>query len=71
MRQCLTWIACLMVFWFLVRTIKFLIFMEPLEMRICWYLYYIPMILIPTLGLNAALLMDKEEGENTKNKVHV
>lgn len=41
MRQCLTWIACLMVFWFLVRTIKFLIFMEPLEMRICWYLYYI------------------------------
>lgn len=68
MRQCLTWIACLMVFWFLVRTIKFLIFMEPLEMRICWYLYYIPMILIPTLGLNAALLMDKEEGENTKKQ---
>ena len=28
MRQCLTWIACLMVFWFLVRTIKFLIFMD-------------------------------------------
>ena len=30
MRQCLTWIACLMVFWFLVRTIKFLIFMLSL-----------------------------------------
>ena len=55
MRRCLTAIGCLMVFWFFVRTVKFHIFHEPLGEHICWYLYYIPMILIPVLGLSAAL----------------
>ena len=65
-RRCLTAIGCLMVFWFFVRTVKFHIFYDPLGEHICWYLYYLPMILIPTLGLNAALLL--EEKENTKIK---
>ena len=52
MRRCLTAIGCLMVFWFFVRTVKFHIFHEPLGEHICWYLYYIPMILIPVLGLS-------------------
>ena len=51
MRRCLTAIGCLMVFWFFVRTVKFHIFHEPLGEHICWYLYYIPMILITVLGL--------------------
>ena len=46
MRRCLTAIGCLMVFWFFVRTVKFHIFHEPLGEHICWYLYYIPMILM-------------------------
>ena len=50
MRKCLTRIGCLMVFWFLVRTIKYLIIVDPFGSRVCWYLYYIPMVLIPTLG---------------------
>ena len=66
MRQCLTAIGCLMVFWFFLRTIKYHVFQDPLSIHICWYLYYLPMILIPTLGLNAALLL--EEKENTKIK---
>lgn len=41
-------------------------FSGSLSIHICWYLYYLPMILIPTLGLNAALLL--EEKENTKIK---
>ena len=49
-RRCLTAIGCLMVFWFFVRTVKFHIFHDPLGEHICWYLYYIPMILIPVLG---------------------
>lgn len=56
MRQCLTVIGCLMVFWFFLRTVKYHIFQDPLSTHICWYLYYFPMILIPTLGLNASFL---------------
>lgn len=70
MRQCLTTIGCLMVFWFFLRTIKYHVFQDPLSAHICWYLYYLPMLLIPTLGLNAALLL--EEKENSKiRKNHV
>ena len=70
MRQCLTTIGCLMVFWFFLRTIKYHVFQDPLSIHICWYLYYLPMLLIPTLGLNAALLL--EEKENSKiRKNHV
>ena len=70
MRQCLTTIGCLMVFWFFLRTIKSHVFQDPLSAHICWYLYYLPMLLIPTLGLNAALLL--EEKENSKiRKNHV
>ena len=70
MRQCLTAIGCLMVFWFFLRTIKYHVFQDPLSAHICWYLYYLPMLLIPTLGLNAALLL--EEKENSKiRKNHV
>ena len=51
-------------------TIKYHVFQDPLSAHICWYLYYLPMLLIPTLGLNAALLL--EEKENSKiRKNHV
>ena len=68
MRKCLTWIGCLMVFWFLIRTIKYLIIVDSFGSRVCWYLYYIPMILIPTLGLIAALLMDKGDEVKTEKQ---
>ena len=68
MRRCLTGIGVLMVLWFLIRTIKFLVFFDPLGMRICWYLYYIPMILIPTLGLNAAMLMNNTDEDKCKKQ---
>ena len=61
MRQYLTAIGCMMVFWFFLRTIKYHIFQDPLGGHICWYLYYVPMILIPTLGLTATLLMEERE----------
>ena len=70
MRQCLTAIGCLMVFWFFLRTIKYHVFQDPLSAHICWYLYYLPMLLIPTLGLNAALLLgEKENSKIRKNHV--
>ena len=64
-RQYLTAIGCLMVCWFFLRTVKYHILLDPLGGHICWYLYYIPMILIPTFGLSATLLMDGEEKKTT------
>lgn len=66
MRQYLTAIGCMMVFWFFLRTIKYHIFQDPLGGHICWYLYYVPMILIPTLGLTATLLMEEREEKRIK-----
>ena len=68
-RRCLTAIGCLMVFWFFVRTVKFHIFHDPLGEHICWYLYYIPMLLIPVLGLAAAMFLGEKEEEKTVRKV--
>ena len=65
-RQYLTAIGCLMVCWFFLRTVKYHILLDPLGGHICWYLYYIPMILIPTFGLSATLLMDGAEKKTTK-----
>lgn len=66
MRQYLTAIGCLMVCWFFLRTVKYHILLDPLGGHICWYLYYIPMILIPTFGLSATLLIDEAEKKTTK-----
>ena len=68
-RRCLTAIGCLMVFWFFVRTVKFHILYDPLGEHICWYLYYIPMILIPVLGLAAAMFLGEKDGEKTVRKI--
>lgn len=65
-RRCLVEIACLMVFWIFLRSIKYHILMEVFSRRMCWYLYYIPCTMIPTLGLNAAILMGEEEEKNTR-----
>lgn len=70
MRQYLTSIGCLMVFWFLLRTIKYHILLDPLGGHICWYLYYVPMILIPTLGLAATLLLDERNEKKIKG-IHI
>lgn len=67
-RRCLVEIACLMVFWIFLRSIKYHIMTEILSLRTCWYLYYIPCMMIPTLGLNAAILMGEEEEKNTKKR---
>lgn len=71
MRRCLTAIGCLMVFWFLVRTVKFHILHDPLGEHVCWYLYYIPMILIPVLGLAAAMFFGEKAEEKTVRRIKI
>ncbi|MGI6096052.1 MAG: histidine kinase N-terminal 7TM domain-containing protein [Lachnospiraceae bacterium] len=61
-RYCLIWIAAMMVFWMFVRMCKYEAPCElPAVWRYGWYLYYIPLLLIPTVSLYLALYMRQPE----------
>ncbi len=60
-RRYLTAISTLMVFWLTVRTTKYLFTEDPWTLRHLWYLYYLPMLFIPLLGLLVALSLGKAE----------
>ena len=55
-------VAILMIFWLAIRTFKwhFLADGDPLG-RYIWYCYYIPMILIPLLGVFITMCIGKPE----------
>lgn len=61
-RRYLLGIAGLLLFWFLARTCKYL-FLEGmvLPQYYCWYSYYIPMLMIPLLGIFLAASLGKPE----------
>lgn len=60
-RRCLILISGLMVFWFVVRSMKYY-FVEDLWLsRQLWYFYYLPMLFIPLLSCFVALLLGKSE----------
>ena len=65
-RRCLCGIASLMVFWFVIRTLKYNVFYEPVLRRYSWYGYYVPLLSIPSLSVIAALKM--RESENQKRR---
>ena len=52
-------IGILIIFWMLIRIIKSLV-MSPFIERMCWYLYYLPLIFIPTFYyISSASLLNK------------
>lgn len=53
--------AGLMVFWLFVRTLKFFFAAEPVEYRYLWYLYYLPMLFLPSTALSLALTMGERD----------
>ena len=60
-RRCLITISGLIVFWITVRTIRYSINDCIWLIRYLWYLYYLPMLLIPLLALFVALSLGKAE----------
>ena len=58
----LTAISALMVFWVLVRTIRYLFAEDPWLLRQLWYMYYLPMLFIPFLAVSVAMSLGKPEG---------
>ena len=66
-RRYILLIGLLIVFWMLIRIIKG-IAVSPLTERMCWYLYYLPLIFIPTLYYISSLsLLGKMN--KTKKKI--
>ena len=61
-RKYLTGIAALIVLWMSLRTCRFFfLYVFPTVNRLCWYTYYAPMLLIPLLGLLAAVCLGMQE----------
>ncbi len=51
--------AALMVLWMLIRTVKYTFIADPNANRMLWYLYYLPMLLIPLIAIFASLSLGK------------
>lgn len=54
-------ISALMVFWIIIRTIRYSLNDCIWLMRYLWYLYYLPLLFIPLLGVFVALSLGKAE----------
>lgn len=51
----------LIVFWLIIRTIKFYLVTTNAAARYLWYLYYVPMLFVPLLGVMVALSLGKPD----------
>ena len=60
-RQFLTSIAGLVVFWLMVRTVKYFFVSSAAAIRYLWYFFYLPMLFIPLFTVFVAASLDKPE----------
>ena len=71
-RRYMTTIAFLMVFWFTVRTVKYLLnsvdFVTVLIRRYLWYMFYLPMLFIPLLSVFVAFSIGTPENYRLPKK---
>ena len=63
-RRYLIAVSMLMVFWFSIRTIKFLFVIDTDVLRILWYMYYLPMLFIPLISVFVSL------GKSENYRIH-
>ena len=62
--QTLHWLrltAALMLLWLILRTLKYEFVTDLTVARYIWYIYYLPMLFIPLLGVYIALSLGKSE----------
>lgn len=57
-------VSNLMVFWFIVRSIKYMFVAGPTATRYLWYSYYIPLLLIPLIFLIVSIMIGKAENSS-------
>ena len=51
MRDCLRLTAALILLWLILRTLKYSVVTDLTAARYVWYLYYLPMLFLPLLGV--------------------
>ncbi|MGN0150752.1 MAG: histidine kinase N-terminal 7TM domain-containing protein [Clostridia bacterium] len=64
-------IAFLMIFWFIIRTVKYFFISEELYpgiVRHLWYMYYFAMLFIPLLAVFVAMSIGKTENSHLPKK---
>ena len=59
--HCMRLTAALMLVWLILRTLKYEFVTDLTVARYIWYLYYLPMLFIPLLGVYIALSLGKSE----------
>lgn len=60
-RRYLISVVILLIFWNVLRTLKYLIVTDPIVARYLWYLYYVPMLMIPLLVFLAGWFMGQSD----------
>lgn len=60
-RRQLIIVTSLMLFWFVIRLLKYEYVENPMLLHYLWYLYYLPMLFIPLCALFIAMLLGKSE----------
>lgn len=56
---CLLAVAGLCIFWYMARTLKWSVAGDELMRRYLWYLYYVPIVLLPLLSLLTAFCVGR------------
>ena len=67
--HCLRLTAALMLVWLVLRTLKYEFITDLTAARYIWYLYYLPMLFIPLLGVYIALSLGKSEKFRLTGKI--
>lgn len=67
-RGYLLWIGVLMFFWLFIRTIKYRVLAVFPNMNVLWYLYYVPIVLIPLLSYYTARTVGQREDAKLSRK---
>ena len=67
--HCMRLTAALMLVWLILRTLKYEFVSDLTVARYIWYLYYLPMLFIPLLGVYIALSLGKSEKFRLTGKI--
>ncbi|MBQ3665228.1 MAG: hypothetical protein II919_03890 [Lachnospiraceae bacterium] len=62
-RRYLVFVSALMVFWMILREVKYRFIINPDAERYLWYMYYIPILVTPMIALFVSVLPGKSEAD--------
>ena len=60
-RRYLTEVSIFLVAWMVTKTVKYYFVADPNVNRICWYLYYLPILFVPMLTVFVSLTLGQAE----------